>query len=1100
MMAPDDQLHDEAAPLLDWAALQGSFSPREALTATGTALRDPLHVASLLSLLRAACTVQQEDGYELWLMRPRPRRQQIAGIDSARLTGETPIEAALLGQGPFAPDRLQAALEESADAAALEMLVIPLARAGDPAPGAPLLPALRARMNGLQAAARNDAQLASGFFGREAELAQMANWLQSPLLAAPARALHVSGLPGIGKSYLLEKVIQTARLELAPLLVRLDFDRGGLDILDLHGFFAEISRQLADALPDRAAELQALRLQSAEEAASTRGRGAARARPEALLSGMGAAVGDSGRLLLVVLDTLEVLRSRGETHVLTLFDHLDLMLRYGLAPMAVISAGRGDALDPAPERRAGRLHLAGLEDAAAEELLAENNVPKAHWPEVLAVAGGNPLLLRLAAKARDGGSLDLPADTPAPGGIAIAGYLYRAILSRVPDTLRRIANEGLVLARINVDSLREVVAPALDLTLTEFEARSLLEELATHHWLVQEVGGWLCHRADVRRAFLPLIYADRGPETEAINRAAALWFAERDPAAALYHRLQLTRYGDPLPALPPEALDGVTEDTLAELPLAVRDAVRQAMGLRSDFGRAGSEETAEPTAGDVPGEDVSLFKSAPPDSIDEPFLMPIEDTFGTPVILPPGAQAQDLMPVEAPGPRFFYDPGTRRILSVTARRPAPPGTPDARAVRDLSMMLLEGAQREAGYILDKGFEGSFTAGSEAGLTALTYLWLSGHWGTARRLFEALTQEEILALLPPKDPERLLTGRVLLEMLAEFRPTALQDHLAVPDRLFPLLDLFVQTQRQGLAGGALDLLLLTALPEDISPPSELLRSAGLITDHLAVLPFGIDAAEARAMAEREVTSLVSGRTALPASPAASAAERALDLMPLNPYRSPLVERVLSTGGEAVKSWLERIPMEAPAIAEALQTRYRVDAPPTSTGWSEAYGDHIDLLGALGLTAEWSNGFALHHAVPDLPLIAAAAERWRRTVAGRWSHGRKPKGWTGPPVDHVSHALFDRLLGETDPIASARNALLFWDRSPDEATPPAELLRRHGPRSDRALKARGSAVEPAAAGLRALRGFLGAGVPGDQAAALAVLTAHDTDLRRIISPDA
>ena len=52
----------------------------------------------------------------------------------------------------------------------------------------------------------------------------------------------------------------------------------------------------------------------------------------------------------------------------------------------------------------------------------------------------------------------------------------------------------------------------------------------------------------------------------------------------------------------------------------------------------------------------------------------------------------------------------------------------------------------------------------------------------------------------QDPEQLLTGRVLLEMLAEFRPAALQARLASPDRLFPLLDLYVdpahRSRRQG----------------------------------------------------------------------------------------------------------------------------------------------------------------------------------------------------------------------------------------------------------------------------------------------------------------
>ncbi|MHC9234801.1 AAA family ATPase [Pseudooceanicola sp. 502str34] len=1081
MKSPDPETLDDATPLLDWAALQGEFSPREALTATGTALIDPFKVAGLLSVLRAACTLRIEAGHELWLMRARPRRAQLAGMDRARLTGATPIEEALLGRGAFAPESVAREMAEGTDPAALDALVVPLARAGVLAPAAALLPGLRARLNALQGVARNDAQLASGFYGREAELRRMADWIKAPLEKPPARALHVSGLPGIGKSFLLEKVIQTARLELSPLLLRLDFDRGGLDILDQHAFFEEISRQLADALPDRAATLQDLRRQSAEEAAATRGRGATRSRPEALLRGMGAAVGDSGRLLLVVIDTLEVLRSRGETHVLTLFDHLDLMLRHGMQPMAVISAGRGDALDPAPDRRAHHLALRGLEEGAARALLRRTDLSPEATERVLALAGGNPLLLRLAATAleRDS-SLSLVPTPPgiAPGDdIAVAGYLYRAILSRVPDTLRQVANEGLILRRINAETLQEIVAPALGLDLSREGPEALLQELAAHHWLVDEAGGWLQHRADVRRAFLPLIYAERDRATAAINAAAAAWFAGHDPAEALYHRLQMTRDGAPLPDLPAEVVQGFTEDILEELPPATRDAVRQAMGLRSDFGRA----SAPP---DLPAD--SFLDAAPPP--EPPPERPDSATPAPPVAPPPPPQT-------CRETRFYRDPRSGRIRAAAPGTPLPPGAPDERAVRDLAMMLMDGAQREAGYILEKGFEGSFAADSPAGLTALTYLWLSGQWGAARRLLAALPETGIDRLLPPKDPEHLLTGRVLLEMLAEFRPAALQARLAAPDRLFPLLDLYVETQRQGLAGGALDLLLLTALPPDITPPSELMRSAGLISDHLAELPFGIDRDEARAMVESEARARVSGLAmdrGLPDDPAA----RAGLLMPLTPYRAALTELAITVESPTLADWLGQIGAVAGEIADRLRSPYAPDPSAFGSVGGTSPGEMVGRLNALGLDAEWSTGFALYHALPDLPVVAGAAERWRRSVAGLWSHGAAPAAWHGPAADHVSAARLARHLAAPRPEESARAALLLWDAP---AAPPLhpspELLRRHARRSRRALHRRAPEATPEAAGLAALAAFLKAGVPGDQAAALAALTASGTELSRI-----
>ncbi len=36
---------------------------------------------------------------------------------------------------------------------------------------------------------------------------------------------------------------------------------------------------------------------------------------------------------------------------------------------------------------------------------------------------------------------------------AVAGYLYRAILSRVPKALKGVANEGLILRRVNPETL-----------------------------------------------------------------------------------------------------------------------------------------------------------------------------------------------------------------------------------------------------------------------------------------------------------------------------------------------------------------------------------------------------------------------------------------------------------------------------------------------------------------------------------------------------------------------------------------------------------------------------------------------------------------------
>jgi hypothetical protein len=113
--------------------------------------------------------------------------------------------------------------------------------------------------------------------------------------------------------------------------------------------------------------------------------------PEVLVTKLGEAVTASGRPVLVVLDTLEVLRGRGETHPASLFAWLDQLLDRGVRPMSVLAAGRGDALDglglidggadpkdPADGRipRVKRLPLGGLDETVAKVLLGKLSAPQ----------------------------------------------------------------------------------------------------------------------------------------------------------------------------------------------------------------------------------------------------------------------------------------------------------------------------------------------------------------------------------------------------------------------------------------------------------------------------------------------------------------------------------------------------------------------------------------------------------------------------------------------------------------------------------------------------------------------------------------------------
>src|SRR5690606_41877513 len=102
------------------------------------------------------------------------------------------------------------------------------------------------------------------------------------------------------------------------------------------------------------------------------------------------------------------------------------------------------------------------------------------WPRIMPLARGDPLLLTLAAKAFEDAVSDAGEIPAGAGEEAIGGYLYRAILSRVPECLRRIANEGLILRAIDAEALTGVVAPALGITLTAEEDRKSTRLNSSH--------------------------------------------------------------------------------------------------------------------------------------------------------------------------------------------------------------------------------------------------------------------------------------------------------------------------------------------------------------------------------------------------------------------------------------------------------------------------------------------------------------------------------------------------------------------------------------------------------------------------------------------
>jgi hypothetical protein len=234
------------------------------------------------------------------------------------------------------------------------------------------------------------------------------------------------------------------------------------------------------------------------------------------------------------------------------------------------------------------MQLPRLEDAAAEALLARLSVSPDLFPELLKIAQGNPLKLRLAAEIAKRTGIDkLP---PRHRGAAVdAAFLYRFLLSRIADPeLKELAHPGLIVRRINAALIRDVLAPKLGLgKISEERAQALLDQLAAHHWLVEvDPGtGFLKHRSDMRRLLLPLLYRSAPARSARIDAAVIPWFsAIGEPWAqneAVYHQLQLTRRGKPPPSVPSEVAAQFDDDMLDELPQTASDLVRSARGQRT---------------------------------------------------------------------------------------------------------------------------------------------------------------------------------------------------------------------------------------------------------------------------------------------------------------------------------------------------------------------------------------------------------------------------------------------------------------------------------------------------------------------------------------
>jgi tetratricopeptide (TPR) repeat protein len=321
--------------------------------------------------------------------------------------------------------------------------------------------------------------------------------------------------------------------------------------------------------------------------------------------------------VLWVLDTFEVAQRIGEIAVDNAFALIDTMQAALGARFRVVVAGR----IPIDESRVQPLTLEGLDRSTARQLLDREvgglGLSNVFLDDVLGQLGTNPLSLRLAGELlRQEGRTGLRGREARQrllfhvGNEEIQGVLYRRILDHLDDEeVRKIANPGLVVRRIDAGVIREVLARPCHLgTVSAARANDLVERLGREASLVEPAGpGAFVHRADVRAIMLPLIEREDKARAAGIRRAAVKYYAKRyaksialiDKTEELYHRLMLAQPAKSLTAAWDHDAALMLQPALDEFPPASQAYLAERLGWTVDpevFRAAEDDSWAEQAA------------------------------------------------------------------------------------------------------------------------------------------------------------------------------------------------------------------------------------------------------------------------------------------------------------------------------------------------------------------------------------------------------------------------------------------------------------------------------------------------------------------------
>jgi cellulose synthase operon protein C len=476
----------------------------------------------------------------------------------------------------------------------------------------------------------------SDFVGRETELAVLRRYVdQLPSMSFKERVLRASdrlyyvfsdrpplmvyGPGGVGKSTLIARFILQhagADNERPMPFVYLDFDRwsiyfaqnssGGITgDLKTDALLGEALRQIRVQFPEVAADAAGLESVAAERADSedtddfaVSGHFEQSTDLRVRLAGLLNILGDrQNSNILLVVDTFEIVQRRGASAVYNLLVMVAFLMQE-VRRLRVIIAGRANlrgadfsfsSVTPKWEE----LPLAGFDEKSGQAYLRQRltklgvkKAPESEVQRVVQLTGGNPLSLRLAAPVFARADIDAlqsalgrkQFDTELANE-QIQGFLHGRIVEHLEDDrLKRIANPGLIVRRINPRVIEYVLAGPCGLQLASAqEAVELCDKLRNEVSLVEPTeNGELRHRPDVRLLMVPLIRRELGEKARSIDQAAVdYWRGEAGPIARaeeIYHRIWLGQLE--------QELDRCWDPTAGSF---LQDALDELNDLKTDF-------------------------------------------------------------------------------------------------------------------------------------------------------------------------------------------------------------------------------------------------------------------------------------------------------------------------------------------------------------------------------------------------------------------------------------------------------------------------------------------------------------------------------------